>query len=160
MYFCYYLSLVKGVAFHLKNLNTLYPRMLCSVEIGLVILRRRVYRQTDKQAIRKAQLSFQLRWARKSTSPHLVKDSCMYIKKQTRITVVPFIPGLQYMHLKTLTRNQVTVPSERIKDPRFLFLPLFSSSGPFCKLEGFFPCMISNSTNHNIYLIIAGVYSI
>ena len=78
LHFRYHFPLEKGKALHLNKLESLHPRMLCAnlVETCPVVLEKKskigkVYRQTDGQkddgrrAIRKAHLSFQLRWAKK-----------------------------------------------------------------------------------------------
>ena len=161
MYFCYYLPLDKGVAFHLKNLNTLYPRMLCTVEIGQVILRRKSLQADRQTGNQKSPTELSAQVSQKKHKSTFGKRQLHVHQKTNQNYCSSFYPRTTvHAFENTDKKSPVTVPSERIKDPHFLFLPLFSSSGPFCKLEGFFPCMKSNSTNHNIYLIIAGVYSI
>ena len=76
--FPYYLPLEMGVAFHLNKLESPLPKdALCQVSEKFTDRRtdRRTERQTDngRQAIRKAHLSFQLRWANKSSKHFYVK---------------------------------------------------------------------------------------
>ena len=61
--FCYYLPLERAWPFILRNLNPYPPRMLC--EKSDWKLAQWFWRRWRRQAIRKAQLSFQLRWANK-----------------------------------------------------------------------------------------------
>ena len=69
--FGYHFPLEKPLALHWTRLNFLYHRMLCA-KFGVLEKKIKIWklhRQTDGQAIRKAHLSFQLRWAEKKFKP-------------------------------------------------------------------------------------------
>ena len=100
-YFCNYLPLEKGRILHLNKLESpLLKDALCQVWLKLAqwfwrrwkcekFTDRRTDRQTDdgQQVIRKAQLSFQLRWAKMVKINMILKAPRMSIQKEIIIKV-------------------------------------------------------------------------